>query len=62
MITQACSNLQIFDLKGSVRSRYVHNSGKEEVLMDENLLESKTISYLDYNTYESLLALLGLNP
>ena len=30
--------------------------------MDENLLESKTISYLDYNTYESLLALLGLNP
>jgi len=30
---------KIFDLKGSVRSRYVHNSGKEEVLMDENLLE-----------------------
>eukprot|EP00795_Rhopilema_esculentum_P013781 gene13781-4710_t len=30
---------KIFDLKGSVRSRYVHTSGKEEVLMDENLLE-----------------------
>eukprot|EP00794_Sanderia_malayensis_P017724 gene17724-19496_t len=30
----------IFDLKGSVRSRYVNtSSGKEDVLMDENLLE-----------------------
>jgi len=30
---------KIFDLKGSVRSRYVHNSAKDDVLMDENLLE-----------------------
>lgn len=30
---------KIFDLKGSVRSRYVHSSVKEDVLMDENFLE-----------------------
>ena len=30
---------KIYDLKGSVRSRYVHTPAKEDVLMDENLLE-----------------------
>ncbi|XP_065655744.1 1-phosphatidylinositol 3-phosphate 5-kinase isoform X3 [Hydra vulgaris] len=30
---------KIFDLKGSVRGRYVQTSAKEDVLMDENLLE-----------------------
>ena len=36
---------QVFDLKGSVRSRYVNMSSdkesKESVLLDENLLESE---------------------
>jgi 1-phosphatidylinositol-3-phosphate 5-kinase len=31
---------KIYDLKGSVRSRYVQSSTKEDVLMDENLLET----------------------
>lgn len=30
---------QIYDLKGSKRSRYVKNPEPHEVLMDENLLE-----------------------
>ena len=34
--------LQTFDLKGSMRSRYVQTSGmKNDVLLDENLLESE---------------------
>ena len=33
---------QTFDLKGSMRSRYVQTSGlKNDVLLDENLLESE---------------------
>jgi len=30
---------QIYDLKGSVRGRYVHNPIQDEVLLDENLLQ-----------------------
>ncbi|CAG8499697.1 23686_t:CDS:10 [Racocetra persica] len=37
-------NLQIFDLKGSMRNRHVQSTGKEnEVLLDENLLERKRV-------------------
>ena len=37
-----CLFLQTFDLKGSIRSRYVQTSGlKNDVLLDENLLESE---------------------
>ncbi|KAI8606363.1 hypothetical protein EDD21DRAFT_298271 [Dissophora ornata] len=33
-------NLQVYDLKGSRRNRYVHRSGREnEVLLDENFIE-----------------------
>ena len=31
--------MQVFDLKGSMRSRYVQNTGRHNVLMDENFLE-----------------------
>lgn len=32
--------IRIFDLKGSMRSRYAHSTGKQnDVLLDENLLE-----------------------
>ena len=35
-------SFQTFDLKGSMRSRYVQTSEmKNDVLLDENLLESK---------------------
>ena len=30
---------KIFDLKGSIRSRYVRSTEKDDVLMDENLIE-----------------------
>jgi len=30
---------RIFDLKGSTRSRYVHSTNKDDVFMDENMLE-----------------------
>jgi len=33
---------QIYDLKGSTRNRHVQSTGREnEVLLDENLVESK---------------------
>ena len=36
---------QTFDLKGSMRSRYVQTSGmNNDVLLDENLLESELLS------------------
>lgn len=41
------STVKIFDLKGSTRNRHVHSTGREnEVLLDENLNESRWRSYL----------------
>ena len=43
---------KIFDLKGSVRSRYVQMSRSEKennVLLDENLLESKLHHHIAYD-------------
>lgn len=38
--------LQIFDLKGSMRNRKVNATGKEnEVLLDENLVECKSLNF-----------------
>ena len=37
--------LQVFDLKGSIRSRYVMSSEQNNVLLDENLLESELFSF-----------------
>ena len=38
---------QIYDLKGSTRNRHVQSTGKEnEVLLDENLVESVFLSGL----------------
>ena len=39
---------QIYDLKGSTRNRHVQSTGREnEVLLDENLVESKRIVPFD---------------
>jgi hypothetical protein len=42
--------LQIYDLKGSTRNRHVQSTGREnEVLLDENLVESEYLSKLQLN-------------
>lgn len=41
--------LQIFDLKGSMRNRHIQETGKaNEVLLDENLVESEFARHLSY--------------
>ena len=45
---------QIYDLKGSTRNRHVQSTGREnEVLLDENLVESMKIRNLQINLTRS---------